>query len=226
MGTFGELLFRVADNRCADSMASRLRARRFERFAIMAKNCPPPVRVLDVGGTADFWSQHVGKLEVEAEITIANLEIQPPAAARGVHSIQADARDLRRYPNKSFDLIFSNSLLEHVGTFRQQTQAASELRRVGRGYFIQTPNYYFPIEPHFLFPGWQFLPIRIRTLLIQSRELGWMPRLRDEAEARAAAKSIRLLTAREMKRLFPDAILERECVGPFTKSLIAIREYA
>ncbi|MEI9814157.1 MAG: class I SAM-dependent methyltransferase [Acidobacteriota bacterium] len=144
-----------------------------------------------------------------------------------VRSVCADARDLSKFGDKSFDLGFSNSLLEHVGAFEDQRRTASEIRRVCRGYFVQTPNFYFPIEPHFLFfPGWQFLPTGVRTDLLKRRGFGWMPRAEDESAARATVESIRLLRSRDMRTLFPDAELVREKVAGLTKSFIAIRQAA
>ena len=60
------------------------------------------------------------------------------------------------FKDKSFDAVFSNSVIEHVGTFEDQKMMANEVIRVTNFYFIQTPNLYFPIEPHFLVPFFQF----------------------------------------------------------------------
>ena len=100
-------------------------------------------------------------------------------------------------------------MIEHVGGYTDQQRMAGEIRRVGRRYFVQTPNRYFPIEPHFLFPGFQFLPESARRRLWR---LG-MPRTPYEA--------IELLDAAELRELFPDAVILRERAAGLTKSLIA-----
>ncbi len=219
------LLFRAADNTQPDSLASRLRRRRFQTFATLARTIPEPVRILDIGGSAAFWRMHLPELRCRAEITVVNLEHRGDEL-QNVIAIKGDARDLSQFGDRSFDLGFSNSLLEHVGSAADQRRLAQEIRRVCRGYFVQTPNRYFPIEPHFLVPGWQFLPIALRTSLVQQRQLGWMQREMNRSAARTIVESIRLLNAREMRALFPDARLIRERIGGLTKSLIAVRALA
>ena len=80
-------------------------------------------------------------------------------------SIIGDARNMKMFRDKKFDLVFSNSVIEHVGDYFQQQRMAEEIYRVGNCYFVQTPNRYFPIEPHFLFPFFNFLPMKIKVFL-------------------------------------------------------------
>jgi hypothetical protein len=140
--------------------------------------------------------------------------------------ISAQHGDVRSLPfkDKQFDFCFSNSVLEHVGTLYDQRLAAAEISRVADGYFIQTPNRLFPIEPHFLVPGWQFLPIWIRALALQNSRIGWMQRQRDPLLARAEVEQVRLISIGELRALFPDGRIWREKVGPLTKSLVAWKE--
>ena len=98
---------------------------------------------------------------------------------------------------------------------------AKEVRRVGKRYFVQTPNKYFPLEPHFLFPLFQFLPINIRVLLLQNFRLGWFSKTPDQAKAREIVESIRLLDKREFISLFPNAELYEEKTFGMTKSFVA-----
>ena len=69
-----------------------------------------------------------------------------------------DAVDMPGISDGAFDVVFSNSVIEHVETYENQRRMAAEIRRVGRRYFVQTPNRHFPLEPHFLVPGFQLLP--------------------------------------------------------------------
>jgi hypothetical protein len=121
-----------------------------------------------------------------------------------------------------FDVVFSNSVIEHLGTLNEQRWMADEIRRVGKRYFVQTPNRYFPLEPHFLVPFFQFLPLRMRVQLVRRFDLGWygMGGIPDPEHAEAVVRSIRLLSAGELLRLFPDGRLYRERLFGLTKSLI------
>jgi hypothetical protein len=214
------LLRKLADNRAGDSLATSLRRKRFEIFHQIIGSLPRPVRILDVGGTERFWEMmdFVGVDGVE--IVVLNLE-PTDVRHRGMSAIAGDARDLAGLRDREFDVVFSNSVIEHVGDYRDQQRMAAEVQRVGRRYFVQTPNRYFPIEPHFLFPGFQFLPIPARTELLRRFDLGWHRRTPDPEEARRTVSAIRLLTEREMRTLFPRAHLYSEKVFGLTKSFIA-----
>ena len=61
--------------------------------------------------------------------------------------MQEDGRDLTFGP-KSFDLVFSNAVIEHVGDQRDQIRFISEHDRVGKSWIFTTPNRLFPIESH------------------------------------------------------------------------------
>jgi hypothetical protein len=220
---FGRYVFKLANNHDPDSLSSRLRNRRFQLFTAMMSGIPGTIRILDVGGTAEFWARHLDTIKANVEVTLLNLHFarQPPLPR--VAYVAGDARRMTMFSDAQFDLCLSNSVIEHFSTLRDQLNAANEIRRVARGYFVQTPNIYFPLEPHFLVLGWQFAPISLRTRLLQMRDWGWMKRVEDSAKARKAVESISLLNIRRLSGLFPDANIHRERLGPFTKSLIAWR---
>jgi len=216
------LLFRLADNGNERSAASRFRRARVRKFASLLEPVSGDLRILDIGGSAEFWLAYRSELHRPAAITVLNqsFEEQPPLP--WITYVPGDARDLHMFSNQQFDMCFSNSVIEHVdaaGRFRM----ANEIRRVARGYFVQTPAAYFPIEPHFLVPGWQFMPICLRTRLLQLRDWGWMKRTRDPMLAREVVESILLLTTPQLQQLFPDGRIYREKLGPFTKSITAWR---
>ena len=106
----------------------------------------------------------------------------------------ADATKLP-FEDGEFPLVFSSSVIEHIPTALQQA-FADEIRRVGRRYFVQTPNRYFPIEPHYQVPFFQFLPERAQRALNQRFTMGWRKK-GDWEEAN-------LLSAGDLRRLFPD----------------------
>ncbi len=178
-----------------------------------------PLRILDVGGTELFWEQMGFTGQPGVEITLLNLDEQAVSQPDFV-SLAGDARDLGQFPDQSFDVVFSNSVIEHVGGWEDQQCMASEMRRVGMHVFLQTPNRSFPLEPHFLFPFFQFFPLRWQVFLLMRFRMGWYPRYANKAEAEAAARSVRLLTRRELQQLFPGAELSRERWMGMVKSYV------
>lgn len=183
---------------------------------------PQPVRVLDVGGTPAYW-QRMEPSAAGLDVTVLNTSADANA---GVEQRIGDARRMPEFDDREFDVVFSNSVIEHVGGPADQRAMAEEVSRVGRGYFVQTPNRWFPLEPHFLVPGFQFLPAGARIRLLQRFDLGHIRRRPDRAEAEREVRSIRLLDAGDLRRLFPDASLYRERALGLTKSLMAARRPA
>jgi ubiquinone/menaquinone biosynthesis C-methylase UbiE len=196
----------------------QFRRRRFAFFQSLLSRLERPVRILDVGGTETYWKMMALNAVDQVFITLLNLS-QNEVSLPNVTSIAGDARAILA-KDASFDVVFSNSVIEHVGTYQDQIQMAKEVRRVGKRYFVQTPNKYFPLEPHFLFPLFQFLPINLRTLLLQNFRLGWFSKTPDKAEAREIVESIRLLGKREFLSLFPNAEVYEEKILGMTKSFV------
>jgi hypothetical protein len=100
---------------------------------------------------------------------------------------------------------------------------AGEAARVAKQYYVQTPNRYFPIEPQFVFPFFQFLPIPLRVWLLQNFRLGWFPKTPNYEKALVEVKGIRLMTRSEVQALFPDAEIFEEKYFGLTKSFVAFR---
>jgi SAM-dependent methyltransferase len=182
---------------------------------------PRPVRILDVGGTVVFWERAGYAGHDGIEIVLLNLTEQESPYPNITATI-GDATDLSRYADEVFDVVVSNSVIEHLPTPALQARMASEVRRVAKRVYLQTPNRYFPLEPHFLFPFFGVLPMRVRALLLQHMDLGWFKRRPDAQEALAEVRSVRLMTGSELRRLFPTARLERERILFVTKSFIVL----
>jgi hypothetical protein len=213
------LFAQIADHRHPTSLAARLRARRLEFFRGLLACVPRPLTILDVGGTsADFWKRLV---HPDDGVKVVLLNVSSVAIDDRFESVIGDARDLRAFGNRSIDIVFSNSVIEHVGDFDDQRKMATEVRRVAKRYFVQTPNVLFPIEPHFLVPGFQFMPLELRAFLLTQSRLGWVPRERDRRIAKEIVGSVRLLTTGEMRTLFPEASVYRERFLGMTKSIVA-----
>ena len=97
---------------------------------------------------------------------------------------------------------------------------ANEIKRVGKKYFVQTPNLYFPIEPHFLFPLFQFLSIDIKVWLLRNFSMGWYPKISDKQEAIDLATNTKLLSKKKLQNLFPNSNLYAEQVFGLSKSFV------
>lgn len=204
-----------------DSLVNRIRDARFRFFERrLARLGDQPIRILDVGGDEQFWLHRGYDTRAQVQITLLNL-YAPPTSAANLKSVKGNACDLSEYADNQFDVVFSNSVIEHLHTYAHQQAMAREVQRVGRYHFIQTPNRYFPIEPHYLLPGFQFLPRPSQSFILTktslSRRFGRMSR---EA-ATAIVSEIRLLTETELRTLFPRSLVYRERLMGMTKSLIA-----
>jgi hypothetical protein len=199
------------------------RAKRMRRFECAFPDAGAS-RILDVGGTAEIWALTPG---AGGQVVLLNM---PGAAAersgRKANVIHGDGCQIP-FADGSFDIVFSNSVIEHVGDEQAQARFAREIRRTGRSYWVQTPNRYFPIETHLLTPFVHLLPLSWRAFIVR-RFTVWQwihrPSLdRKHFYIEHFISDIRLLSAREMQELFPDAVILRERFLLFTKSLVAYR---
>lgn len=215
----------IVDNQQPRAWATRLRRKRFALFTALIAPLPRPLRILDVGGTQQFWEMMGFTDEPGIDVVVYNLEhvvVDRPH----FHGVVGDARHMHMFPDHTFDVVFSNSVIEHVGTAVDQQRMAHEVQRVGHRYFVQTPNRWFPIEPHFVFPCFQFLPVSRRAWLVQHFDLGWFQRVPEPAAARTLVQSIRLLSGSQFQHLFPEATLYQERVGGLVKSFVAYHGFA
>jgi SAM-dependent methyltransferase len=184
--------------RLAAPLAARSRARRHERFFVPLQ-LAPDARILDVGCGA----LGLRALEPDRHITGVDLVEQPSYPGPFV---RADAAQGLPFADREFDLVYCSSVVEHVPPARRPAFAA-ELQRVGRGWFVQTPAYSFPIEPHSLLPGAHWLPV-------SARRPYW------RLGAAAGWEEISLLRRREVEALFGPARAER--FGPLAKSWVCV----
>ncbi|MEO8666201.1 MAG: class I SAM-dependent methyltransferase [Ignavibacteria bacterium] len=212
-----------ADQTKNNSVSGRMRRKRMEFFRKFTDGLKKPLRILDVGGSDYHWRDSDFVNNRNYYITIVNTELQDMKDLRNICFIKRDVSDLGFFDNKEYDIVYSNSLLEHLNTFEQQMFVSDEMRRIGKHYFVQTPNYYFPVEPHFLFPFFQFLSESLKTKLIMRYDLGWFQKEIDETRARELARSIRLLKKDELLKLFPDAKFYSEKYFLLNKSFIAYK---
>lgn len=185
--------------RVAGPLAARARARRHARFFALAR-LAPGARVLDVGCGS------LGLRALEPALDITGVDVLAAPGYPGPF-VRADPAEGLPFADRSFDLVYCSSVIEHVAPARRAAFAA-ELRRVGRGWFVQTPARSFPIEPHSLLPGAHWLPVRLRRHYWRLGATGdW--------------EEISLLSRAELEALFGPALPER--LGPLVKSWVCVR---
>lgn len=188
------------------------------RFADQFVLCPETA-VLDVGGTAHNW----GMIPVDRRphLTMINTLPITPNPAIPVDAILGDGCAMP-FADRSFAIVFSNSTIEHVGDWERQQAFARQVRRVGRSYCVQTPNRWFPIEPHYWTPFVHWLPRRVQVRVLRRGTLWGLLTKPSPERCAMMVGHIRLLTPRELRRLFPEATIERERVLGLTKSVTAV----
>lgn len=214
------------------SVAARIRARttgwaansdairrgRERRYQLFLELCHvrPDERILDVGAGQGAALERFNTVNPIVAIDLVAPKAEGWLASSNVDVAQADGTRLP-FGDREFPVAFSNSVIEHVPKDLQGA-FASEVGRVADRYFVQTPNKWFPIEPHYQLPLVQFLPERVMKALNRRFSFGWRERGRWEP--------ITLLSAGDLRRLFPDAEIHRERVFGLTKSLMAVRRDA
>jgi Methyltransferase domain len=201
------------------SLSRRSRARRMAR-CVNLLGIRADTRVLDVGGTLDIWRL----APVLPRLVLLN---EPRAGCEpGAPAVFGDGRALP-FPDRAFDVVFSNSVIEHVGGAESQARFAAEIARVGKTYWVQTPNRRFFIEPHLCTPFVHWLPPAWqRRLLGWGTVWEWIAKPspdRREYYLDHYLTRIRLLTAAGLRTLFPEARILKERFLGCTKSLVAFR---
>ena len=209
----------AADVHDAGSLSNRMRSRRFAMFENLIADLPRPVRILDFGGTHAFWEQRGWAGRDELQITTVNLFAEQKKFGN-IESIKGDATSLPEIADRSFDVAFSNSVIEHLFTFEAQQAMAREVQRVAGAYWVQTPNFWFPMEPHFHVPGWQWMPRAMRVALIRRRRCGWRGPCADPVEARQMVDEVRLMSRSELRHCFPHATIWGERLFGLVKSWV------
>ena len=220
---------RISNYDDLNSFGSRMRKRRARLLLSMILEVfeeRGKVEIIDIGGTRTYWNIiPVDLLRAQdVKIIIVNLPDAEMIHNDPIFSfVEGDGRNLSGFGDKAFDLAHSNSVLEHVGNWEDMHRFAGEIARVGRKYFVQTPSFWFPVEPHCMTPFFHWLPLSIRMQLVLRFELGQWRKAADLNEAKQIVQSARLLTRNKMKTMFSDAIIRTEWFL-FPKSYIAVRK--
>lgn len=197
----------------------------------------PDTRILDLGG----WNgMHIHAVLENTPVLPANIyvadineqAVKQAAELYGYIPILIPEAGALPFSDKFFDIVFCSSVIEHVTVpknavweyvsgrdfreeaLRHQIEFAAEIKRVGKGYFVQAPYRWFPVETHTALPFVGFLPRRLLVPLLRITNKFWIKK---------ANPDFYLPTVRDMKYYFPEAIILKEYALGFTKSLIACR---
>lgn len=216
MGTFRETLHKKVLSASDDSLAHRLRNQRTEEFLRRFPDLSS-MRVIDLGGTVDWWLSFPVRPD---SVTIVNLEIKDSKVPH-IKTHQGDACSSSLTKLGNFDLVFSNSLIEHVGGPSRRLWLAQNIQTLADNWWVQTPYRYFPIEPHRVFPGQQWLPLAARARISRQWHLGHM-RSDTYIQAVNDCLNTELLSLTEMRFLFANSEIWKERFMGLTKSIVAI----
>jgi len=219
-----ELFFRDAHE--TGSLRYRLRRQRFQLVLALIDSISRQgrtTRILDLGGKPAYWSIVAKELEQrDVHISLLNRELPADVLSDRYTALRGDACAVEA-EDLSYDLVHSNSVIEHVGSWSRQEEMAREVRRLAPAYFVQTPNMWFPYEPHFRSVGFHWLPEQARARMLMRRGYGYHSRQETLSGALRVLEHVRLLDGMQVRALFPDAEIRRERVFGLTKSLMAIR---
>lgn len=191
------------------------REKRFKEF-IERLNLNGDEFILDVGGLPWDWI-NIGYEGKVLCLSLSNLEEGKYGKNDNIEYKKHDVTKLP-YDDKSIDIVYCNSLLEHVGKENQQV-VADEIKRVAKKYWVQVPYKYFLIEPHYKFPLFHIFPFPIKRFIANY----WTGKILKHPYYLNELETISLPTKNEFNRLFPESLIYKERFLGFLKSLIAYR---
>jgi len=211
-------LHKAVDPNSHLSLAYRARKKRWQHLIDTFPEFSE-MRVLDLGGTPQSWELAP---VIPKAVTIVNLQAHR-SDNPNITSIIGDACNLpTSVAAEQFDLVFSNSLLEHVGGHSQRQQLADSVHDLAARHWVQTPYRYFPIEPHWVFPGFQWLPYEARVQISLRWNRGHV-RTHNREDAEHIVDEIDLIGISQMRRYFPSSTIWYERFAGLVKSLVALR---
>ena len=221
------LIYALQDPTNPNSLAvqfRRARARRIVDLIVEIHAERGNCRILDLGGEPAYWGLFDRQM-LDARgvhVTLVNpqaFSVDDPM----FDAVTGDACALPQWADGSFDLVHSNSVVEHVGDWPRMEAFAGEVRRLASRYYVQTPYFWFPVEPHFSAPFFHWRSEQSRARSLMKRRHGFADRAKDMGQAMRDVQHARLLDKTQFRFLFPDAAHVDERVAGLTKSLIAVR---
>ena len=200
------------------SLAARTRGARWRELQARFPELTE-MRVVDLGGDLRAWRLAPVR---PRELVLLN-RFEQHAPDDWITTVVGDACALpAELLGERFDLVYSNSVLEHLGGHARREAFAASVHALGEAHWVQTPNRYFPLEPHWLCPCFQFLPVRARAAVTLRWPLGNYTAVDSMAEAVRWSLATELVSETELRHYFPGSEIWRERVLGMTKSLVAI----
>ena len=196
---------------------------RMYRLFLECMRPDPASRILDIGVTDDVDSRSANLLERlyphRERIVCAGITDGRAIRRRypGVGFVEIGAGRPLPFADGAFDIVYSNAVLEHVGSRERQAGFVREACRVGKRVFLAVPNRLFPVEVHTGIPLLHFLPQRwFRAALRRSR---FHELVREE--------NLNYVSPGELRRMYPIEKPARTLysgigLGPFRSNLVAV----
>jgi hypothetical protein len=200
-------------------------SRRARRWDWLAQTFPDldQMSVIDLGGDPSTWTR--SELHPR-HVHVVNIDSLTPDVPDWMEVDHADACNLPdRIDSRRYDLVFSNSVIEHVGGHERRLRFAEAVHRLAPAHWIQTPYRYFPIEPHWIAPGMQFLSVRARAAVARRWPLAHV-RSANLHDALTGVLWTELIDRSQMRYYFPESAIRSERLMGLTKSLIAVQAAA
>jgi hypothetical protein len=211
-------------------MQNRFRMARFDTINRLIEKLlagGETLTILDVGGRAEYWNMLAPHLRPKVHVTLLDQGDEPAPYSEHVveglrlTNVACNGCNMPQYADGSFDLVYSNSVIEHVGSYANMFNLADEIRRVGKAYYVQIPNCWFPLDPHSAFPFLHWLPDP--DGVITRFDVGVTRRV-DHRGAATRLDGPKMIERTFFRALFPDAVHTSERLAlVFVKSLIAMR---
>lgn len=219
---------KVCNYQSPESIGSRFRNKRSAMIKQMIEEIYGKhgrVLIVDVGGSEQYW-RFLSQPYMDANkiwITIVNLNKGDVFDKKHFNYCQGNGIKMPMFPDNFFHLAHSNSVIEHLQPY-EQIMFAHEINRIADSYYVQTPNFWFPVEPHFMCPIFHWLHVNLRTTILTLTSLGQYERQDKFLDALEIVYKINLLDKRRMGWIFPGAKIVHEKMIGLTKSLIAVKD--
>lgn len=194
----------------------------------------PGMRVVDLGGNRGQFAERLRR-RANLDVTVADIiDFSAECAANGSRFLKLQEGAALPIADGAFDIVFSNSVIEHVtlpkqqcaelrlserawanAAFQSQKTFAREVERVGNGFFVQTPHPDFPFDLHLWLPFTNWLPHSALQRLVPITDRFWIKW--------CGVPDWHLLGPAQMQECFPQASIWIERFAGLPKSIIAYK---